>query len=153
MQYTIFTFISCPKWYLILAAEHRSYYCLWASIYTEFSSSHCPIMSSFVCLPADLLFNISAYIILCSWFYYVRPHYLLVLYQRVNRPVSLIHFINTTSSTCFIVERIYKVPKMRLNNEKCHFILLSELCNLKSEMKDTANCTTWMETSFNPAIG
>lgn len=29
---------------------------------------------------------------------------------------------------------------MRLNNEKCHFILLPELCNLKNEMKDATNC-------------
>jgi hypothetical protein len=157
--YTVFTFISCLNWYPILAAEYRSDYCLWGSIYTEFSSSHCPIMS-FVCLPADLLFNTSALVditvFLYFCFYYVRPDCLLVLYWRKTELIlSLIRFINinTTFSTYFIVARIYIVPKMRLNNEKCHFILLPELSKLKNVMKDTTNCDTRMETSSKPTRG
>ena len=87
-------------------------------------------------------------------FYYVRPDCLLVLYQRKKEMIlSLIHFINTTFSTRFTVARIYIVPKMRLNNEKCHFILLPELCNLKNEMRYTTYCDTWMETSCKPTRG
>jgi hypothetical protein len=103
-------------------------------------------MSSFVFLPADLLFNTSALVDITAFyicFYFVRPDCLLVLYWRKTElTLSLIHFINTTFSTYFIVARIYIVPKMRLNNEKCHFILLPKLSKLKNEMKDTTNCDT-----------
>lgn len=54
------------------------------------------------------------YNILYFCFYYVRPDCLLVLYRRKTELIlSLIHFKNTTFSTCFIVARIYIVPKMR----------------------------------------
>jgi hypothetical protein len=152
-----FHFYFSPNWYLHLAAEYRSDYCLWTNIYTEFLSSHVPLCLR-LCVCLLICYSIyqfgGYYSSLYCCFYYVRPDSLLVLYRRKTELIlSLIHFINTTFSTCFMVARIYIVPKMRLNNKKCHFILLLELCNLKNEIKHTTNCDTWMETSSKPIRG